>query len=501
VRKRDEPIKYSLHVVQFGKFLYAVTFLFLLSVTYFYRIRYSLWFDEAAVVENAKNLTFSDLRKGLNWLQTIPIGYFVLTKFVLQFPLGVEILRLISMIAFVIGAAVATRKLLPTGATYIHKASFLFILLLNPVSITYATMVKPYAFEFLIGILGIYFFKEKNQKGLILLSFLAPLFSNTGIIILISIALVLFFKDRQIRKAIFMICAASLSSSMSLFFTASATRELMQLVWFGYVSGVGPESVKSAVGGIGRLPFSGLGIIPQSSTSVIYPYLSFILLIILLVFIRKARTDFIWVLFTALTLCFLGHALLIIPATGRLLLGISGLIWIITYIRIFDLGKKTSYLTFGTIFLFVSSSGLLSQSWLNSTGNSQVKETISVIDVQMYTGRIYSSLWAGPATRYYLGKSNSAFNPNTIWVDRDPKLEACQPVVLRRSDLIILDNIPASTLDRVKLLPYLKEITTIGNSGAFEVTQSTSIPGISSPKEHVSCMYYDSNPQFPIKDQ
>ena len=500
MRKRDKPIKDTALSVQWGKYLYAVTFILLLSVTYFYRIRYSLWFDEAAVVENAKNLAFSDLNKGLNWLQTIPIGYFTLAKFVLQLPWGVEILRMISIIAFLVGATVATRELLPTSATYIHKAFFLFALLLNPISITYATMVKPYAFEFLIGILGIYFFKKKSHTSLILLSSLGPLFSNTSIIILSSIAVVLFFKDRQMRKAIFMICAAAFSSLVSLFFTAPGTRDLMQLVWFGYVSGIGPESVKSAVGGLGRLPFSGLGIIPQSSTNVIYPYLSFTLLIILLVFIRKARTNFIWVLFAALTLSFLGHALLIIPAAGRLLLGISGLIWIVTFIRIFELGKKCTYITYGIVILFVSSSGLLSQAWLNPTGISQVKETISAIDAQRHTGRIYTSLWAGPATKYYLGKSNLAFNPNTIWVDGDPKLQACQPVVLMKSDLIVLDNVPGSTLKRVALLPYLREITSFGSSGAFEVTQSILIPAISHPEEHVSCMYYSSNPQFPIKD-
>jgi hypothetical protein len=500
VRNRDQTIGKSLRILQYAKYLYSIAFVLFLLITYFYRIRYSLWFDEAAVVENAKNLSFSDLNKGLNWLQTIPIGYFALAKFFLQFPLGVEILRMISVISFLIATYLATFKLLPLSATYFHKALLSFILLLNPIGITYATMVKPYAFEFLIGVLGIYYFKERSYNKLILLSVLAPLFSNTSILALGSIAIVLILKKRSINRAIFVICAFSSSSLVSLFFTASGTRELMHLVWFGDLTGFGLESVKSAVGGIGRLPFSGLGLIPQSSTNILYPYLSAVLFVILLAFISKARTDLIYVLFAALSLSFFGHALLLIPAAGRLLLGISGLIWIILFIRIAELGKKTAYFACSIIILLVSTSGFLSKAWVNPIGMSQLKETISTIDSQEHSGRLFASLWAGPATKYYFSKSILEFNPNTLWVDRDPKLQSCQPVVLKESDLIILDNIPSSTLNRVELLPYLKKVTIIGNSGVFEVTQATSLPGISQPEENVSCMYYASNPQYPIKD-
>ena len=486
--------------IECGKYLYSIIFLFLLFTTYSFRIRYSLWYDEAAVVENAKNLDFSDLNKGLNWLQTIPIGYYTLAKFVLQLPMGVEILRFFSMASFLIGTAVAVRKLLPQEATFIHKAVFSFILLLNPISISYATMVKPYAFEFMIGILGFYCFKKKSIFGLTLLSLLAPLFSNTSILILSSIAFVLLFKLRMVKEAISVTCAVSISSLVSLFFTAPGTRDLMQLVWFGYVNGVGPESLKSAVGGLGRLPFSGLGLIPQGNSSVFYPYLSTVLLIILLGFIVKARTDLIWVLSGALSLSFIGHILLIIPAAGRLLLGISALIWIITFIRISELGRKASYFACCIIILFVSTSSVISKAWLNPTGISHMKESISTIDKEKLTGSVYASLWAGPATRFYLGNSNSAFNPNTVWVDADSRLRACQPAVLNESDLIFLDNIPTSTLTQVELLPYLKKLTAIENSAAFEVTQSVALPAIINPEDHVSCMYHSSNPQFPIKD-
>jgi hypothetical protein len=63
-----------------------------------------------------------------------------------------------------------------------------------------------------------------------------------------------------------------------------------------------------------------------------------------------------------------------------------------------------------------------------------------------------------------------------------------------------LDNIPISTLTQVELLPYLKKLTAIENSAAFEVTQSVALPGIINPEDHVSCMYHSSNPQFPIRD-
>jgi hypothetical protein len=472
----------------------------LIVVTYSFRMQYSLWYDEAAVVENATNLSFSELNEGLNWLQTIPVAYFALAKFLLQYSYGVEVLRMISTGAFIFGTLVIVRNLLPIETKFIYRFVCAFAILGNPISITYATMVKPYALEFLLGVLALYYFKTVNSRALILLGIAGPLISNSTSLMYAAIVVVAFLKNKQFKSALYMAAANFLATLISLYFTAAGTREMMKSVWFGDIEGIGIQSFKSAIGNLGWLPVSGLGLIPENGSSTLYLYSSLAILGLILAFACWPRTDYVKILCIAIGLTVVGQTLLLIPAAGRLLLGISGLIWMLTIYRASKLRGKLGIGVSSAIFLVISTSSIMSNVWLNPVASSHVKEIIEPISSQRTFGQIYANLWAGPGTRYYLVDSKDKLSSNLIWVDDKANLSACWPVVLRKNDLISLDFISESVLRQMDSTGSLKPLSVSFNSGLFKVTKDFSVPGLEKPELQLSCMYSWSNPQFPMRD-
>ncbi len=472
----------------------------MLLFTYLLKVKQGAWYDEAALIDNAKNKNIGDLRIGLNWLQTIPIGYFLLAKSILQIGIGVEILRVISIVAFVSGTIVAVRNLFPPYANAFHKSIFAFVVLCNPISITYATMVKPYAIEFLISILGLVLFKREKYRALIALALIGPMFSNSTGILLVSIAVVIFFKQRKLVSAAIIVMCAGASTLLSLYFTAPGTREMMKSVWFGDIQQVGLSSLKSAIGSLGWLTVSGLGLLPESGSSQRYFFLSTIIFMFLITFALYLRSDLSWVLFIALGISVLAQTLLLIPITGRLLLGISGLIWCLIIISVSQL-PKFPLVAAVLIILGVTNSALNSGAWMNANGNSDVKEVVTAIKANTEMNLVYTNLWAAPATHFYLDDPTLKYSSNIIWIGENSTLVACQKMELKESSFIFLDNVANSTLIGIGRLPYLEKMITIDNTGVYKVNKTHSIPGLGEPDKEISCMYHWSNPRFPLREQ
>lgn len=471
----------------------------MLFITYLLNVKQGAWYDEAALIDNAKNKNIEELRFGLNWLQTIPFGYFVLAKSILQIGIGVEILRAISIFAFLLGTIVAVRTLFPADVSSYYKSIFAFAVLCNPVSITYATMVKPYAIEFLISILGLSFYKLEKFRALILLALIGPLFSNTTGILLVSIAVVMFLKHRRLVNSTMIVMCVGTSTFISLHFTAPGTREMMKSVWFGDIQQVGLSSLKSAIGSLGWLPVSGLGLLPESGSGQGYFFLSTILLLFLIAFALNLRFDLSWVLFIGIGISILGQTLLLIPITGRLVLGVSSLIWFLIIVRVSRV-PNFSIFAAALIILGVTNSALNSGAWLNANGKSAVKEVVSVIKTDIEKNQVYTNLWAAPATHFYLNDPSLKYSPNMIWIGENSSLVGCQKMELKESDLIFLDNVPGSTLIGVGALPYLEKVITIDNTGVYKVIKTHPIPGLAEPNKEISCMYHWSNPRFPLKE-
>ncbi len=472
----------------------------LILVTYALRLKYSLWYDEAAVVENAKNLSFPELNKGLNWLQTIPPGYFALVKFFVQFSYGVEILRFISSCSFLLGTLVLVLKLLPPETKFLYKLLLGFVLLGNPISITYATMVKPYALEYLLSVIALYCVKTSNVRALIALGVIGPVISNSTVIFYAAVAIYVFFKSKKIKWLLSMATASGLSTLFSLYLTASGTREMMKTVWFGSIDEIGFQSFKSAIGNLGWLPVSGLGLLPERGSNSLHLYSSICVLGILLIFACWSRSDYKAILCIAIGLAIIGQTLLLMPAAGRLMLGVSGLIWFLTFSFASKLKPKMGIAVAVTIFALVMVSSQISNVWLNPVASSHIKEIIKPISDQRISGKVYTNLWAGPATRYYLGSSKDLQNSNLIWSDQKATLSACWPTVLRKGDLISLDFVSETVLSQIGSNYSLKPIQISFNSGLFEVVKDLPLQGLDEPELNLSCMYSWSNPQFPKKD-
>jgi hypothetical protein len=153
------------------------------------------------------------------------------------------------------------------------------------------------------------------------------------------------------------------------------------------------------------------------------------------------------------------------------------------------------------IVLGVTNSALNSGTWMNATGNSDIKEVVSYIKASTEQNLIYTNLWAAPATHYYLNNPSLKYSPNMIWIGENLSLVACKKTELEESNLIFLDNVSDSTLIEVGKLPYLEKMITIDNTGVYEVTKSHVIAGLVEPEKEISCMYNWSNPRFPAWEQ
>jgi hypothetical protein len=468
--------------------------------TYYLRLQYSLWYDEAAVVENATNSSFSDLRAGLNWLQTIPVGYFAIAKFFLQFTFGVEILRVISLLSTLAGMFIAIKHLFPPNTKWTTKWVFCCVVMWNPITITYGTMVKPYALEFLLGIVALYTYKKKKYHFLVLLGAAAPLFSNSSIFLIFAVTIALVITQKKYLNAILVLGLTLFSICISLFFTSTGTKKMMTQVWFGEINDVGLRSFKSAIGNLGWLPVSGLGVLPESGSNSGYLLVSLVTLFLILIFILFSRSDLKFILYLVLGFYICAQTFLLLPAAGRLMLGTSCLIWLLIVIRLDEFPRRIKQFGFSGLLVAVVFSSFSTGTLFKVDGNSQIKEVTSHLEPKMLSGRIYSNLWAGPAAQYYLRKSTSVVNPNLIWFDDKSNLAACRPLDLKVSDLIIFDFVSDDNLMNLSLLKYLKPVKISKHSAIFYVVKEFHLNEVAFANRNLSCRYAWSNPQYLVLD-
>ena len=488
-------------MTRFNKKNLVLTVLFtLMAPTYLLRIRYGLWYDEAAVVENAKNLKISDLHEGLNWLQTIPVGYFLMAKMLLHWSLGVEILRLISLFSLTGSVALAIKNLFPANTKWTSKFSFAVLVLCNPISITYGTMVKPYALDCLIAVTGIILYKRQAWKFLSLLALVSPLFSNSSVLFILALAVAIFVLQREYIHAGFIFFLNLTSVLISLYFTSNGTKNMMLEVWFGNERHIGIQSLKSAIGNLGWFPVSGLGILPEGGSGINYLILSLTILILLFFLLAQYRSELTLILVVVLLFHLTAQFLFLLPAAGRLMLGSSVILWLVLILRIdhYIQRVRTSliFVFISMVFFSTFSEDLL----LKPSGNSHVKETTFALKEIPQTTHIYVNLWAGPASKYYLRDFTKQFSPNMIWMNEKAEIQGCRPAALHKGDLIVIDFMGVETLRKIDQDEHLKLINVSQNSALLEVAKDFTIPGLHSTLNILSCKYAWSNPQYRVME-
>lgn len=482
------------------KYLVVVILFIWMVPTYLLRIRYSLWYDEAAVVENAKNLKIEDLHLGLNWLQTIPLGYFLMSKSILHWSLGVEVLRLISMLSLIASVSLAIKYLIPATTKWISKVAFAVVVLCNPISITYGTMVKPYSLDLLIAVGALILYTKKFWIPLTLLALMAPLFSNSSVLFLLALAAVMLIAQRDVIHAGCIILANLISVAVSLYFTSNGTRNMMSQVWFGNDKQIGIQSAKSAIGNLGWFPVSGLGALPEGGSGNSYLILSLGVLTVLLFVIIQYRSELTLILVTLLLFHLLAQSAFLLPAAGRLMLGSSILLWLILILRVDQykeqVQKSLTFVLIGMVFFSTLSNGL----WLKTSGNSHLKEITTLVKEIPATSHIYVNLWAGPGSKYYLKDFEKQFSPNLIWFNEKAGILGCRPAALKHGDLLIFDFIDIETLRIIGSLDSLKPLEISRGSAIFSVSKDFTFPGLESTMDNLSCEYAWSNPQYPVME-
>jgi len=154
----------------------------------------ALWYDEAAVLANAEIFGYFEANKGLNWLQTTPIGYHFLIKLILSFPAGLFLCRVLSLFSLIIAIYLADKFYLRNMNNQFLRYMSILILTINSFTLRYATDVKPYSFELLFSISILILASQQRFIRLICVSFIAPLFSST--VIILAFSAILFYGAR-----------------------------------------------------------------------------------------------------------------------------------------------------------------------------------------------------------------------------------------------------------------------------------------------------------------
>jgi hypothetical protein len=473
-----------------------ITTVFLI-VTYIYRLNYSLWYDEAAVVENARNLSILDYIDGLNWLQSIPIGYFLIAKLVLNLSFGVELLRIISLLFFILGSVIAVRFIFGKPINSILGLPLLLVLLINPISITYATMVKPYALEFLLGMTALALYKYRQFRTLIFLGLLGPLFSNTFFIMHLCIGAAILLFHRKYWYALFVGVSSLFTQLITLQITSSKTRQIMNEVWFGGEIHTGFRTLRMALGNIGWLPVSGLGIIPEAGGSRSYLIVSLTILTLLFFFVVGQRDELRLVLVLNFAAFIVGQTLLLFPAAGRLMLSTAGLIWILIFLRLSTFTKGIQKSISWTLVSIVTFSALVSRVAINPVGNSSIKSAVSYLPESATPDNLYTNLWSGPATYFYLNELKDRFNPNTVWLENNLGLTGCTEGDLKINDVIVLDNVTTPLNIPDKQIGSFEIFYEDRSSALIRVIQPLKLEKTPTFGNDLSCRYNSRNPNLP----
>ena len=391
------------------------------------------WFDEFAVLANSRSNSGIISGKSLDWLQSMPVGYYYLTNLADNFPKGYLILRLISAISIFIAALlfVGIGKNLPK---YLQSALLIF-LCLNPIVCTYALAAKPYALEILIGAIAFSLVVRRRYTYFFAVIILGVPFTSSLVTFEIAMICVVIIQKplrlHLILSCVFLACLFPLSK-----FTSVATQEVMRNSWFGNIE---TSLLKRIIAGVGNFlwfPVSGLGILPENGSSKPYFILSglIISLILVAIFLAGNKSPGRYIMFgnTVIAVALQGFGIL--PAAGRLLIPLAFVIWL--EIMLF-LRKINTSITYCICIL-------LSASFIHQNLSSMPKATFSgelsvISEISNRNSSFYSTQDYAPLVQYATQPKSNKLSPNLLIVSRDGgELNACQDMKFVNWDVLIV---------------------------------------------------------------
>ena len=449
----------------------------------------ALWYDEAAVVTNAKNIGISEYFYGLSWLQTSPFGYFLLIKVLIGFESGIFVCRLISLIFLLITVMLVDREYLSKIKNVRLSYLALVILVINSVSLRYATDVKPYTLELLLSI-SLLLAAKKNQVGwLVLLSVITPLFSSTAFIVGFSAMLVYGNKYREKRNLIPLASIVFMMFLVSRFVPVN-TKNVMSYEWFGNSSTSVFNGFKSFLGGIFWLPTSGTGWIPDDlATSYPLRYelsaLLFLLALAIITFRQIHSSDFHVLLVSGFLLA-LFYIFRILPPAGRLIQGIAMLFSLLLIMSLATFRKRKLQTVVLTSIVILSVLANMKMKTSHLSPFASIENTGKTIS-------IYSNLETAPEIQYLASKHAVELNSNILSISIFGKLEGCQEAVMQEGDRIYIRN--ANQLNDSELSGFVYRSIN-PQFGYYVAIEKVLISQIPNAQKMLECIYLYRNPEI-----
>lgn len=460
------------------------SFILLLCALHLPFVFESFWYDEAALVENAHSLEIFALNDGLNWLQSVPPGYFLISKLFLALPLGIYLGRLFSLVLLMASAIIVDKYVVPAESKKQTRFLIIGILMINSSSLKYGTDFKPYTAELFFSLAFIAVSKNPTLRKFLVLSLLAPWFGATTFILGFASIVLTIFKS---RKRIYAIPLFILLTNTFLVSTITPlnTQKEFKIAWFGNQEDSVFNSVKSAVGGLLWFPTSGLGWVSDNQFGAQTYFVSgLVMIVVFFTILMYSRSDSNFlILILGFTLITAMHALRILPAAGRLFLGLSALLVVVFFASTerFATTQKSRVIIAGLVIAICT----LSLSF--KIANSSVLETSLPTSTQM---RIYSDIDNAPEIKYLASKESKVLEPSIIVGVSNKKVLTCSDTSFYEGDLVVtwlddLDEVSDTFGKRV-----FKKLGTRNNGSLVFEVQNTYVSSTTlAIQDNLDCKY------------
>ena len=394
------------------------------------------WYDESAVIANASKVSITDYFQGLSWLQSLPLGYFLVVKMLLELPHGLYLCRIVSLIALVLATIILDREFFSKLKNKYLNYLALILVMVNSFSLKYATDVKPYTAELLLSTLILVAVKKSKFKVLYPLTVLAPFIASTCFIVGISSMLVmtLRLKTKKLFAPLTILVFTTWVSSQT---TPMYLRRNMANAWFGDSDSGFLPGIKTTVGALFWLPTSGMGWLPENLSQITRYYYevsaSVFVLALALIFANNAKDVNFQILATCTLVLTTLNITQILPSAGRLIQGFCVLLSILVF-RSLDKSrnsnrKRISVILLGTISVAIN---------LGAKIDSFEPYNPSINFSQ--TGKIFTERIGGPEIEYRALRQGLIVESNLILEIKDNFLLGCSEGRFGEKDRFYLES-------------------------------------------------------------
>lgn len=461
-----------------------------LVILAFQRLGDSLWFDEAAVLQNASEFNLRQAIHGLNWLQSIPPLYFILVKFILQVGLSAEAVRVLSLIAILIALEAMHSICKLESKNYLTKILFVCFTI-NPIILQYATLAKPYAFEFMIVSLGVLFLLRSQKKYFLILVVIGLPLSTSAFVGLLSTTLGFLVIRRDKFYVISALVVIGLTGILALF-TPRDTRELFERYWFGDFDYSILIRLKQGIGNVLNFSASPFGVVSEATSKYTIYFTSIVAFLVIFLSIRSKTPQIkliAVILLISIVISIFLQGVIQYPAAGRLLLGIGGLFWCL----IFQMGNNQRILQLILLFALVLNFTSDPIKYFQGEPRNGVKTALEKITISADT-QVYGDLDNIPALQFYL-KNSSNISKSVLYVQSPNLLGLCENITLPKEALLFVNTLKPSQGKNLRLITNVR-FSHSGSLFVYRVNSKINIQANESFKHSYLCKFPVMNPRY-----